>query len=202
MDSKSSIGVRIAELRKQYNYSQEYVAEKLNVSRQAVSKWEQDLSAPDTNNLIALAVLFDVSVEYLAIGKKPVEEKREENPASQPSKSGFGVQKIVGFIFLGAGLLALVLGILLSVLLVLLSVYLLIVGILCLCVRKHIGLTLAWVLLLVSGLLLFCTTGINLAGSLAINMAILVSLIFVGLTAALIVCTVVAAVQRNKRKNG
>ena len=55
----STIGQRISELRKSSSFSQEYVAEKLNVSRQAVSKWEQDLSAPDTYNLIALAELFD-----------------------------------------------------------------------------------------------------------------------------------------------
>ena len=54
----STIGQRISELRKNSSFSQEYVAEKLNVSRQAVSKWEQDLSAPDTYNLIALAELF------------------------------------------------------------------------------------------------------------------------------------------------
>ena len=66
-----TIGKRISELRKQHNYSQEYLAERLNVSRQAVSKWEQDQTSPDTNNLIALAQLFDVSVEYLATGRLP-----------------------------------------------------------------------------------------------------------------------------------
>ena len=77
-----SIGQRIQELRKEHSYSQEYVAERLNVSRQAVSKWENDTSAPDTYNLIALAELFDVSVEYIATGKQnspppavPTEEK-------------------------------------------------------------------------------------------------------------------------------
>jgi HTH-type transcriptional regulator/antitoxin HipB len=53
-----SIGQRISERRRQLGYSQEYVAENMNVSRQAVSKWEQDLSAPDTYNLIALAELL------------------------------------------------------------------------------------------------------------------------------------------------
>jgi|LSQX01.3.fsa_nt_gb transcriptional regulator with XRE-family HTH domain len=45
-----SIGTRIAEQRKKNNFSQEYIAGKLDVSRQAVSKWEQDLSNPDTGN--------------------------------------------------------------------------------------------------------------------------------------------------------
>lgn len=64
-----SIGQRINALRKQSNLSQEYVAEKLDVTRQAVSKWEKDLSCPDTENLIKLAGLFDTTVEYIATGK-------------------------------------------------------------------------------------------------------------------------------------
>ena len=64
-----SIGQRISMLRKQSNLSQEYIAEKLNVTRQAVSKWEQNLSSPDTGNLIKLAELFDTTVEYIATGK-------------------------------------------------------------------------------------------------------------------------------------
>ena len=70
-----SIGQRISKLRKEKGFSQEYVAERLDVSRQAVSKWETDNSAPDTYNLIALAELFDVSVEYIAIGKQEEQQK-------------------------------------------------------------------------------------------------------------------------------
>lgn len=66
-----TIGTRIANARKKKGFTQEYVAQMLDVSRQAVSKWEKDLSSPDTNNLIALANLLDVSVEYLATGKSP-----------------------------------------------------------------------------------------------------------------------------------
>ena len=73
--SEETIGTRIANLRSQYSYSQEYVAEQLGVSRQAVSKWEQNQSSPDTENLIALSQLFKVSVEYLAIGE--TQEKKE-----------------------------------------------------------------------------------------------------------------------------
>ncbi|MBM6667116.1 helix-turn-helix transcriptional regulator [Lacrimispora saccharolytica] len=45
--------------------TQEFVAEKVGVSRQAVSKWEKGLSEPSTSNLIALAKVFGVSVEEL-----------------------------------------------------------------------------------------------------------------------------------------
>lgn len=47
------------------NMTQEFVAEKVGVSRQAVSKWEKGLSEPSTSNLIVLAKVFGVSVEEL-----------------------------------------------------------------------------------------------------------------------------------------
>ena len=65
-----TIGNRIRTLRKGLNYSQEYLAEQLNVSRQAVSKWEKDLTSPDTKNMIQLAQLLNSTVEYIASGKK------------------------------------------------------------------------------------------------------------------------------------
>ena len=65
-----SIGQRITELRKQQNISQGELAQALGLSRQAVSKWENDLSSPDTINLIRLAEILDTDVEYLATGRK------------------------------------------------------------------------------------------------------------------------------------
>ena len=62
-------GERIYKCRKAKKLSQEYVATILGVSRQAVSKWENDLSVPDTVNYINLAKIFGVSVEYLAFGE-------------------------------------------------------------------------------------------------------------------------------------
>lgn len=64
-----SIGERIISLRNERNISQGQIAKALNVSRQAVSKWENDLSSPDTLNLIRLADLLNTDVEYLATGK-------------------------------------------------------------------------------------------------------------------------------------
>lgn len=65
-----SIGERIAELRMQQNISQVQLAKLLDVSRQAVSKWENDQTAPDTLKLIQLADLLDTDVEYLATGRR------------------------------------------------------------------------------------------------------------------------------------
>ncbi|MBR6259705.1 MAG: helix-turn-helix transcriptional regulator [Oscillospiraceae bacterium] len=64
-----TLGERIKTLRQEQGLSQEVLAERLGVSRQAVSKWEKDLSRPDTENLLALASVFGVSIDELAGNK-------------------------------------------------------------------------------------------------------------------------------------
>ena len=66
-----NIGERIMALRKEKNISQTELAKRLNVSRQAVSKWEQGVSSPDTERLIRLAEILGTEVEYLATGTHP-----------------------------------------------------------------------------------------------------------------------------------
>ncbi len=100
-----SIGERIAKCRKEKNLSQEYVAELLDVSRQAVSKWENDQSEPDTGNLIQLARVFGVSVEYLANGE-------EEAPKVVYVEKSIPTFKIIGIVLLALGGLCGVLGVL------------------------------------------------------------------------------------------
>lgn len=56
---------KIIKLRKQFGWSQEELAEKMNVSRQSVSKWESTNSIPDLNKIIMLAEIFDVSTDFL-----------------------------------------------------------------------------------------------------------------------------------------
>lgn len=65
-----SIGERIAELRKQQNISQGQLASALDISRQAVSKWENDQSVPDALNMIRLADVLDTDIEYLSTGRR------------------------------------------------------------------------------------------------------------------------------------
>jgi len=74
------IANRMYEMRKQNSLSQEELAEKLGVSRQAVSKWERAESSPDTDNLIALARLYGVSLDELLFTTEPVESKEEQQP--------------------------------------------------------------------------------------------------------------------------
>lgn len=87
-----SIGERITSLRKAQKLSQGQLSEMLSISRQAVSKWENDQTSPDTLNLIKLADILKTDVEYLATGVKPVYQsppivvnllKREEKIAEK-----------------------------------------------------------------------------------------------------------------------
>lgn len=70
-----SIGERITQLRTEKQISQGQLADMLGVTRQAVSKWENDQTSPDTIRLIKLADALDTEVEYLATGRKPVYEQ-------------------------------------------------------------------------------------------------------------------------------
>lgn len=71
---KHSIGKTIAELRKEKGWTQIELAEKLQVSDKAVSKWEKDNGAPSVEFFPALAELFGVSIDYIMTGKKPEPE--------------------------------------------------------------------------------------------------------------------------------
>lgn len=91
-----SIGERISELRKQRNISQVQLAQLMDVSRQAVSKWENDLAAPDTIKLIQLADVLDTDVEYLATGKHSVlKAPAQVVTVVQPVEKIVEVEKVV-----------------------------------------------------------------------------------------------------------
>ena len=62
---------KLYELRKQKGLSQEELANKLNVSRQTVSKWELGDSTPDMEKLTGLSDLFEISLDELVLGKVP-----------------------------------------------------------------------------------------------------------------------------------
>ena len=70
-------GEKLQMLRKARGWSQEELAQQINVSRQALSKWESGASIADTENVIALSRLFGVSTDYLLL--------RESEAASAPA---------------------------------------------------------------------------------------------------------------------
>ena len=67
-----SVGQRIAQLRTERNMSQSQLAAAMEVSRQAVSKWENGLSTPDATKMILLADVLDTDLEYLTTGRQVV----------------------------------------------------------------------------------------------------------------------------------
>jgi len=104
-----SLGENIYKLRTENNMSQMDLAEKLEVSRQSVSKWETDASVPDLDKLLKLSSLFNVTLDELVNG-----DKREPPPALEvgptPRETGRG-RKVAGLILLCAGFIVfLVLG--------------------------------------------------------------------------------------------
>lgn len=60
-----SLGQKLEEIRKRFGLSQEQLAEIMNVSRQAITKWENDRGLPELTNLQELSKVFGVSVDYL-----------------------------------------------------------------------------------------------------------------------------------------
>lgn len=94
-----TLGQRIQNLRKSNNLSQEDLAIKIKVSRQAVSKWEGDLSRPDIDNIIKMSEIFDVSTDFLLLGKE-AESKNDDSKFD-----------LLGYLGLGLIVIGLVLGI-------------------------------------------------------------------------------------------
>ncbi len=86
---------RLQRLRKEHHFSQEQLAEKLQVSRQAVSKWENGQTAPDLNNIIAMSNLYEVTTDYILIGKERSPKENREKDRKRKS----------GMICLGGGII-------------------------------------------------------------------------------------------------
>ena len=83
------IADRLIKLRKKYGYSQEELADKLGLSRQAVSKWERAEASPDTDNLICLAKIYGVSLDELLATDEDVDtivKEQVKNEESTPKE--------------------------------------------------------------------------------------------------------------------
>ena len=76
-----TIGEKISALRREKGMSQDELAEKLDVSRQSVSKWESGTALPDTEKILAMSELFGVSTDFLL---RDTEEFVEEEVISEP----------------------------------------------------------------------------------------------------------------------
>lgn len=92
-----SLGSNISNKRKSLKLSQEYVAEQLGVSRQAVSKWETHQSEPTTDNLIKLADLFDSDIKELVSPEQYVEEQKDVEIQIERSQKDIKMQMAAVF---------------------------------------------------------------------------------------------------------
>ena len=82
---------RLVDRRKAAGLSQEALADKLGVSRQAVSKWERSESSPDTDNLIALAALYEVSLDELLYAS-PAQSNAAKTEREKPTPAAEGAR--------------------------------------------------------------------------------------------------------------
>lgn len=98
---------RLIELRKQAGLSQESLAERLNISRQAISKWERGESTPDMDNLKMLGQIYNVSMDYLLLGKN--ETDLHEISEKEPKTFKTAVNKYKGYIWAAIGIGAIIL---------------------------------------------------------------------------------------------
>ena len=74
------VGNKILELRKKYNFSQEQLAEKINVTRQTISNWETNQTVPDAYQLKELSIVFNMSIDEILENEKYVQkENNDEN---------------------------------------------------------------------------------------------------------------------------
>lgn len=70
---------KLQKLRKANGFSQDALAEQLGISRQSISKWERGESSPDTDNLLALARIYGVTVDELIDSDKEIDKPKKKN---------------------------------------------------------------------------------------------------------------------------
>lgn len=106
-----SLSENLQNLRKIKNMSQEELAERLNVSRQAVSKWESGNGYPETEKVIAICEIFDCSMDELVKGKISVDVKEEKNNYdSIMTKVAKGISIGVALILIGVSAMLTIIG--------------------------------------------------------------------------------------------
>lgn len=164
-----TLGQKIFELRNKQKMSQGDLAEKLNVSRQSISKWETDASVPELDKLIMLSDLFNITIDELVrdeLPEKHTDEAKETTPKSNPEtvviSKQMSTQKIIGFILLGAGIICLPLLYLIGPTALIFSAAFIFFSLICFLIKKHAGLIIAWILT-VAALIFFPTcTSVNI----------------------------------------
>lgn len=143
------LGERLYQLRKARNLSQGEVADALGVSRQSVSKWENNTSVPELDKLVKLGELFGLTLDELVKGEAaPAPAGRPERP--RPASGPAGGRRIAAIVLLVCGGVGTLL--FCTTLLIYLTLWLVLAGLLCWYVQEHLGLCLGlsfWMFLVV-----------------------------------------------------
>lgn len=87
-------GEKLQKLRKENNYTQEELAEIMNVSRQSISKWESDIAFPETEKLITLSKLYHCSIDYLLNSENNEIVTTEEEIKSTVTKKPYNKKRL------------------------------------------------------------------------------------------------------------
>lgn len=111
-----ALSEKLYTLRKKSGLSQEQLAEQLNVSRQAISKWESGVSIPESDKLIAISNYFNVSLDYLMKEDNEQPKDTSQTEQSKSAQMAGRTQRSVGFIICIGGIICLIVWGLLSVL--------------------------------------------------------------------------------------
>lgn len=161
-----SLGTNIADLRQRAGMSQDALAERLEVSRQSVSKWETDASVPELEKLVKLAEIFGVSLDELILAKPPEAAPERAEPAPVPPEPAANGSRpmtgarLAGIIILIVAGVATLLGLFLAGFGILfLTVPLCLPGILCLVCKKRPALWAVWSVVLMVEAYLAAATG-------------------------------------------
>ncbi len=91
IEKEKSVGERLLALRNKSSLTQEELADRLNVSRQSISKWELNKTLPDVEKLIQLSEMYEVSIDFLIKGEKEIieEECQNDNLERQETSESF-----------------------------------------------------------------------------------------------------------------
>ena len=164
-----NLGERIYKLRTEKNLSQGDLADRLEVSRQSISKWENNNAVPDLEKIIALSEIFEVSLDELVKGKKVTEETGAYIPREQKTENtttverDFPPRKIAGIILLCMAFITLLFCTMLGGALTGLVFCLpfLVCGIFCFVLKRNVGLWCTWAVYFLLDVFMSYATGIS-----------------------------------------
>ena len=157
-----TLGEKLVSLRKSKGYSQDDLAEKLEVSRQSISKWETDVSIPELNKIVAISEIYEVSLDHL-IKDKEHDVKIVEREIVKEIHDKIPARKILGCVLIGVGLLILIIISLMSEFLVglILGGFFILLGIILLVVKKYSYLISCWYIFAVISIYIKFATGVT-----------------------------------------